>query len=82
MNGCADETLTSAPASWAECVLACQRMPPDEIGAILATDEPEMVRRYLELHRERLEERLADRLRELDAVETELLAAHRTSCHD
>ena len=48
-------------------------MPPDEIGAILATDEPEMVRRYLELHRERLEEHLADRLRELDAVETELV---------
>jgi hypothetical protein len=28
-------------------------MPPDEITAILATDELEMVRRYLELHRER-----------------------------
>ena len=79
MNGCADETLTSAPAGWAERVLACQGMPPDEISAILATDEPEIVRRYLELHRERLDERLADRLRELDAVEAQLLAAHRTS---
>ncbi len=79
MSGCADETLTGAPAGWAERVLACQGMPPDEIGAVLATDEPEIVRRYLELHRERLDERLADRRRELDAVEAQLLAAHRTS---
>jgi hypothetical protein len=78
MNGCADR-VTSAPTSWAARVLACQGMPPDEVSAILATDEPEMVRRYLELHRERLEEGLADRLRELDAVETQLLTAHPTS---
>jgi hypothetical protein len=76
MNGCADETPTAAPASWAERVLACQGMPPDEISAILATDEPETVRRYLELHRERLEERLADRLREVDAIHAQLLATH------
>ena len=74
MNGCADETPTAAPANWAERVLARQDMPPNEISAILATDEPEMVRRYLELHRERLEERLADRLREVDAIQAQLLA--------
>ena len=79
MNRCADETPVSAPAGWAERVLARQGMPPEEIDAILATDEPEMVRRYLELHRERLEERLADRLRELEAVEAQLLAARPTS---
>ena len=78
MNDCAHETPTSAPADWAERVLACQGMPSGEISAVLATDEPEMVRRYLELHRERLEERLADRFRELDTVEAQLLAAHPT----
>jgi hypothetical protein len=79
MRGCTDETLAGAPAGWVERVLACQGMPPEEIGAVLATDRPEVVRRYLELHRERLEERLADRRRELDAVEAQLLAPHRTS---
>lgn len=77
MNSCADETLTSAPASWAERVLACQGMPTDEIGAVLATDEPEIVRRYLELHRERLVERHTDRLRELDDVEAQLTSRRR-----
>ena len=48
-------------------------MPPDEIDAILTADDPQIVRRYLELHRERLEEHLADRLREIDAVESHLL---------
>ena len=79
MNGCADETLTSAPASWAERVLGCQEMPSEEIDAILAADDPEVVRRYLELHRERLEERLAGRFRELDEVEAHLVA--RTATH-
>ena len=38
-------------------------MPPEEIDAILAADDPEVIRRYLDLHRERLEERLADQRR-------------------
>ena len=38
-------------------------MPPEEIDAILGADDPEVIRRYLELHRERLEERLADQRR-------------------
>ena len=77
MNGCADETLTSAPIAAVQRVLERLEMPPNEISAILTTDEPEMMRRYLELHRERLEERLADRFRELDAVETELVGMTR-----
>jgi len=59
--------------AWAERVLGCQEMPSDEIDALLAADDPQIVRRYLELHRERLEEHLADRLREIDAVESHLL---------
>jgi DNA-binding transcriptional MerR regulator len=44
------------------------RMPRAEIRAILAADDPEIVRRYLELHRERLEEQLEDSRRALDAL--------------
>jgi hypothetical protein len=44
------------------------RMPRAEIRAVLAADDPEIVRRYLELHRERLEEQLEDRRRSLDDV--------------
>jgi DNA-binding transcriptional MerR regulator len=54
-------------ASWrlalATPALRDQGMPPEEIDAILGADDPEVVRRYLELHRERLEERLADQRR-------------------
>jgi hypothetical protein len=40
-----------------------QGMPPGEVDAILEADDPEVIRRYLELHRERLEERFADQRR-------------------
>jgi hypothetical protein len=40
-----------------------QGMPPDEIDAILRADDPEVIRMYLELHRERLEEWFADQRR-------------------
>ena len=46
-----------------------QRMPLDEIRAVLTTSDPEVVRRYLELHRERLEERLATQVRTLASIE-------------
>jgi DNA-binding transcriptional MerR regulator len=54
-------------ASWrlalATPALRDQGMPPEEIDAILGADDPEVIRRYLELHRERLEERLAEQRR-------------------
>ena len=54
-------------ASWrlalATPVLKDQGMPPEEIEAILGAEDPEVVRRYLELHEERLEERFADQRR-------------------
>jgi len=40
-----------------------QGMPLREIDAILQADDPEVIRRYLELHWERLEERFADQRR-------------------
>jgi hypothetical protein len=52
MNGYAGGTRTSAPITWTERTLECQGMPPEEIDSILATDDPEVVRRYLEVHRE------------------------------
>jgi DNA-binding transcriptional MerR regulator len=44
------------------------RMPRAEIRAVLAADDPEIVRRYLELHQERLEERMAAHRRELEVL--------------
>ena len=41
------------------------RMPPEEIDAILGADDPWVVRKYLELHEERLEERLAEQRRSI-----------------
>jgi len=49
--------------------LRSQRMPLQEIRALLTADDPEIVRRYLELHRERLEERLAAQVRTLASIE-------------
>ena len=51
------------------------QMPPEEISAVLDSDDPELVRRYMELHREWLEERLADELRTLTGLERFLVQA-------
>ena len=54
-------------------------MPADEVRAILATHDVQLVRRYMELHRERLAERLDDQLRELRCVEscvTQVIRSH------
>ena len=55
--------------AWVARALRCYEMPPDEISAVLGADNPELVRRYMELHREWLEERLADQLRALIGLE-------------
>ena len=52
-----------------ELMLMQQGMPRDEIRAALRADDPRTLHRYLELHRERLQERLdAERLA-VDLVE-------------
>jgi hypothetical protein len=53
---------------WAETVLRDQGMPSDELRDVLTADR-ELVRRHLELHLERLEERLATQRREVAAIE-------------
>ena len=47
-------------------------MPPEEIQALVAAGDPVVVHRYIELHAERLAERLADQLQALVGVERTL----------
>jgi DNA-binding transcriptional MerR regulator len=49
-----------------------QGMPVAELQAILRSDDPVIVRTYLELHRERLDERLAEQVRTLGRLERQL----------
>ncbi len=65
---------SSESIAWAIEVLADQAMPSKEIDAILWADDPELVRRYLDLHRERLEERLSEQRRTLARLEAVLTA--------
>jgi hypothetical protein len=60
----ARDSRGSGSVAWATSTLTRQDMPREEIRAVLAAHDPETVRRYLELHRERLEERLRERLAE------------------
>ena len=77
LDGLVAEAMRSSGgvAAWAIRVLIDQGMPWTEIGSILGSDGPELVRRTLELHRERLEERLAEQRAELDRIEPLLLGA-------
>jgi DNA-binding transcriptional MerR regulator len=53
-------------------VLRRQGMPRQEIRAVLAANDPLMVRRLLELHRERLEEWLEEQRRLVASIEQSL----------
>jgi hypothetical protein len=53
-----DRQVASGSHAWAETVLRDQGMPPDELRDVSTTADRELVRRHLELHLERLEERL------------------------
>jgi hypothetical protein len=54
--------------------LVGQGMPEDEVRSILSARDPRIVRRHLELHRERLTERAAEERREVDRVEEALVS--------
>ncbi len=56
-------------------VLRRHEMPPEEINVVVTTDDPTLVRRRLELHRERLDEWLAQQACLLSAVERLLTEA-------
>lgn len=71
--------MMGSPNSKAARALLRQDMPLGEVRAVLEAADPAVVHRYLELHRERLEEQIAERRRVLDAVErmlTENLVAN------
>jgi hypothetical protein len=57
------------PITEAEATLVEQGMPTAEIRAVLVAEDPRVVRRYLELHRERLNEQLQDEWHAVDRVE-------------
>jgi hypothetical protein len=50
-------------------------MPTMDIGRVLMTEDAEIIRRHMELHRERLEERLADERAITERIEMLLVDA-------
>jgi hypothetical protein len=58
---------------WLARTLLDQGMPPSEVRGVLEADDYLKVRRHIELHRERLTERLADQVRELEVLERMLV---------
>lgn len=52
-----------------------QGMPPEEVETVLHVEDPQVLRRYMELHGERLDERLAAERRALAWVERSLALA-------
>jgi hypothetical protein len=63
---------TDGSLAWVVGTLRRQAMPPEEIRVVVSADAA-TVRRYLELHRERLEEWLADERRALALIERSLV---------
>jgi DNA-binding transcriptional MerR regulator len=63
--------VSVTPAA-ARRILRRQGMPSQEIRAVLAADDPLVVRRLLELHRERLEEWLEEQERLVVSIEHRL----------
>jgi hypothetical protein len=61
-------------------MLRRQGMPAKEIREILITNDGELIRRHLELHRERLDERLADERRAVADLERDLIEAAAPPC--
>jgi hypothetical protein len=66
-------------ATAAREILQGQRMPPEEIRAVLAADDPLLVRRLLELHGERLGEWLEEQRRLIASIERSLAGARGTT---
>ena len=78
VDGDEENRSSSESIAWAIGALRDQDMPSEEIATVLGADDPELVRRYFELHQERLEEHLADQRRTLARLER-LLAARSMS---
>jgi hypothetical protein len=66
---------TRTSMAWAVEALRLSGMPAEEIRAVLSADDPVTVRRFLELHRERLEEGVTEQRRRLASLERFLIEA-------
>ena len=73
------EAYTEDPIIWINRVLRLDGMPEEEILAILNSEDQRTIHIYMELHRERVEERLEEQLRTLDAIEQLLTSVVRVS---
>lgn len=67
--------------AWAVEALRLCEMPAEEIRAVLSADDPATVRRFLELHRERLEEGVAEQRWRLASLERFLIEEIVTGGH-
>ena len=66
------DPTSSDPIASAVRTLRDLGMPSDEIDEITETDDPRLIHRRLELHRERLEEWLAEQRATLAAIQAHL----------
>jgi hypothetical protein len=57
-----------AEVAWAETVLREQDMPADELRVVLTSSDRELIRHHLELHLERLDERLVSQKQDVEAI--------------
>jgi hypothetical protein len=64
-----EREIDSHAFGWAERVLRRQAMPPDEVVVVMTSTDRVLVLRHLELHLERLEERLIAQRRSLAQVQ-------------
>jgi hypothetical protein len=54
--------------AWAETLLREQDMPANELRVVLTSSDRELIRHHLELHLERLEERLVSQKQDVEAI--------------
>jgi hypothetical protein len=58
----------SPRVAWAETVLREQDMPEDELRVVLTSPDRELIRHLLDLHLERLDERLGSQKQDVEAI--------------
>jgi hypothetical protein len=78
MNAVPTARSFSGSHAWAEKALRHQEMSPEDLRVVLTTADRELVRWHLELHLERLEERLVTQRRSVAEVERILTDGERT----
>ena len=77
------QTRSGDPVGWDDLLSAAHElrrlgMPPTEIHTVLVTNDQDVVRRHMELHRERLREGLADEVATVGRIEASLNEAIRS----